>query len=89
MSRAKKEDAEATLARLRAAQLARLRKSRARAAAVISGLTLDAEHVHALRIVQRATRERTRAAAIRAAIRMAAASIERGKHEQTTINRQR
>ncbi len=73
MSRAKKpEDAAAVLARLRAAHLERVRASRARAAVVISGLTLDADHVHALTQVQRALRLRTRAGAIRAAIKVAA-----------------
>ncbi len=72
MSRRATEDAAAVLARLRAAHLERVRKSRARAAAVISGLTLDAEHVRALAQVQRALRLRTRAAAIRAAIMLAA-----------------
>ena len=73
MSRqAKTEDAAAVLARLRAAHLERVRRSRAKAAVVISGLTLDAAHVHALKIVQRALHAPTRAAAIRAAILLAA-----------------
>ena len=73
MSRAKKpEDAAAVLARLRAAHLERVRASRARAAVVVSGLTLDADHLHALTQVQKALRLRTRAAAIRAAIKVAA-----------------
>ncbi len=80
MSRAKTEDAAGVLARLRAAHLERVRASRARAAVVVSGLTLDAEHVRALTQVQRALRLRTRAAAIRAAILLAAEVAERSKH---------
>ena len=80
MSRAKTEDAAEVLARLRAAHLERVRASRARAAVVVSGLTLDADHVRALAQVQRALRLRTRAAAIRAAIMLAAEAIERSKH---------
>ena len=73
MSRQKKpEDPAAILARLRAAHLERVRASRARAAVVVSGLTLDADHLHALTQVQKALRLRTRAAAIRAAIKVAA-----------------
>ncbi len=72
MSRQKPEDAAAILARLRAAHLERVRASRARAAVVISGLTLDAEHLHALTQVQRALRLRTRASAVRAAIKFTA-----------------
>ena len=76
MSRAKKpEDAAAVLARLRAAHLERVRASRARAAVVISGLTLDADHVHALTQVQKSLRLRTRASAIRAAIKVAAEAV--------------
>ena len=70
--RQQSEDPAAVLARLRAAHLERVRASRARAAVVISGLTLDADHVRALSQVQRALRLRTRAAAIRAAIMLAA-----------------
>ena len=72
MSRAKLEDAAAVLARMRAAHLESVRRGRARAAVVIGGLTLDAEHVRALKIVQRALHAPTRAAAIRAAIMLAA-----------------
>lgn len=68
----KAEDAAAVLARLRAAHLERVRASRARAAVVISGLTLDADHVRALKAVQKALHAPTRAAAIRAAIMLAA-----------------
>ena len=76
MSRAKKpEDAAAVLARLRAAHLERVRASRARAAVVVSGLTLDADHVHALTQVQKSLRLRTRAGAIRAAIKVAAEAV--------------
>ncbi|MDA8384200.1 MAG: hypothetical protein M0037_14315 [Betaproteobacteria bacterium] len=76
MSRAKKpEDAAAVLARLRAAHLERVRASRARAAVVVSGLTLDADHVHALTQVQKSLRLRTRASAIRAAIKVAAEAV--------------
>jgi len=76
MSRAKKpEDAAAVLARLRAEHLERVRASRARAAVVVSGLTLDADHLHALTQVQRALRLRTRAGAIRAAIKVAAEAV--------------
>ena len=73
MSRqAKTEDAAAVLARLRAAHLERVRRSRAKAAVVISGLTLDEDHLRALKIVQRALHAPTRAAAIRAASMLAA-----------------
>ncbi len=73
MSRQKKpEDPAAILARLRAAHLERVRASRARAAVVVSGLTLDADHLHALTQVQKALRLRTRAAAIRAIFKVAA-----------------
>ena len=76
MTRPKKpEDAVAVLARLRAAHLERVRASRARAAAVIGGLTLDADHLHALKFVQRVTRSKTRAAAIRAAIKFTAEAM--------------
>ena len=83
MSRqAKTEDAAAVLARLRAAHLERVRASRARAAVVISGLTLDADHVRALKAVQKALHAPTRAAAIRAAILLAAEVAERSKHHE-------
>ena len=71
MSRAT-EDAAAVLARMRAAHLESVRRGRERAALVIGGLTLDAEHVSALKVVQRALKAPTRAAAIRAAIMLAA-----------------
>ena len=64
--------ATATLARMRAKQVARARRSRERAALVIGGLTLDSEHVRALKLVQRALHAPTRAAAIRQAILIAA-----------------
>ena len=76
MSRAKTEDAAAVLARMRAAHLESVRRGRARAAVVIGGLTLDAEHVSALKTVQRALKAPTRAAAIRAAIMLAAGAAE-------------
>ena len=72
MSRAKLEDAAAVLARMRAAHLESVRRGRERAALVIGGLTLDAEHVHALKVVQKALRVPSRAAAIRQAILIAA-----------------
>ena len=72
MSRAKQENAVEVLARMRAAHLESVRRGRARAAVVIGGLTLDAEHVSALKIVQRALKAPTRAAAIRQAILIAA-----------------
>lgn len=76
MSRPKKpEDPAAVLARLRAKHLERVRASRQRAAVVVSGLTLDADHLHALTQVQRAMRLRTRAAAIRAAIKFTAEAV--------------
>ena len=78
----KAEDAAAVLARLRAAHLERVRASRARAAVVVSGLTLDADHLRALTQVQRALRLRTRAAAIRAAILLAAEVVERSKRHE-------
>ena len=67
-----RDDAAATLARMRAKQVARARRSRERAAMVIGGLTLDSEHVRALKLVQRALHAPTRAAAIRQAILIAA-----------------
>ena len=72
MSRAKQENAAEVLARMRAAHLESVRRGRERAALVIGGLTLDAEHVSALKTVQRALKAPTRAAAIRAAIMVAA-----------------
>ena len=73
MSRqAKTEDAAAVLARMRAAHLESVRRGREKAALVIGGLTLDAQHVNALKVVQKALRVPTRAAAIRAAIMLAA-----------------
>ena len=80
MSRqAKTEDAAAVLARMRAAHLASVRRGRARAAVVIGGLTLDSEHVSALKVVQRALKAPTRAAAIRAAIMVAAEAAAKNK----------
>ena len=76
MSRAKPEDAAAVLARMRAAHLESVRRGRARAAVVIGGLTLDEAHVRALKIVQRALKAPSRAAAIRAAIALAAEVVE-------------
>ena len=76
MSRAKTENAAEVLARMRAAHLESVRRGREKAALVIGGLTLDAEHVHALKIVQRALKAPTRAAAIRAAIALAAEVVE-------------
>ena len=67
-----RQDDAATLARMRAKQVARAKRSRERAALVIGGLTLDSEHVRALKLVQRALHAPTRAAAIRAAILIAA-----------------
>ncbi|WP_297920242.1 hypothetical protein [Metallibacterium sp.] len=72
MSRAKTENAVEVLARMRAAHLESVRRGRARAAVVIGGLTLDEAHVRALKVVQKALRVPTRAAAIRAAIMLAA-----------------
>ncbi len=76
MSRRATENAAEVLARMRAAHLASVRRGREKAALVIGGLTLDAEHVHALKIVQRALKAPTRAAAIRAAIMVAAEAAE-------------
>ena len=81
MSRRATEDAAEVLARMRAAHLESVSRGRARAAVVIGGLTLDAEHVHALKIVQRALKAPTRAAAIRAAI-MVAANVVEAKQKQ-------
>ena len=72
MSRAKTENAAEVLARMRAAHLESVRRGRARAAVVIGGLTLDEAHVRALKVVQRALKAPTRAAAIRQAILIAA-----------------
>ena len=72
MSRAKVESAEATLARLRDAHLQSVRRVRAKAALVIGGLTLDADHVRALKAVQKALHAPSQAAAVRAAIRFTA-----------------
>ena len=69
------EDAAATLARMREAHLASVRRQRERAALVIGGLTLDEEHVQALTVLQRVLRTPSRAAAIRAAIMLASAAI--------------
>ena len=72
MSRRATENAAEVLARMRAAHLASVRRGREKAALVIGGLTLDAEHVHALKVVQKALRVPSRAAAIRQAILIAA-----------------
>ena len=66
------DTAEKTLERWRATRAERKQRERAKAALVIGGLTLDAQHVHALKLVQKALRVPTRAAAIRAAIMLAA-----------------
>ena len=79
MSRAKLEDAAAVLARMRAAHLESVRRGRERAALVIGGLTLDAEHVHALKVVQKALHAPSRAAAIRQAILIAAEVAAKNK----------
>ena len=76
MSRRATEDAAAVLARMRAAHLESVRRGREKAALVIGGLTLDAQHVHALKLVQKALRVPTRAAAIRMAIMLAAEVVE-------------
>ena len=76
MSTHKKEDAAAVLARMRAAHLESVRRGREKAALVIGGLTLDAQHVHALKLVQKALHVPTRAAAIRMAIMLAAEVVE-------------
>ena len=73
MSRqAKTEDAAAVLARMRAAHLESVRRGREKAALVIGGLTLDEDHLRALKVVQRALHAPSRAAAIRQAILLAA-----------------
>ena len=71
-----RDDAASTLARMRAKQVARARRSRERAALVIGGLTLDADHLRALKLVQKALHAPSRAAAIRAAIMLAAEAVE-------------
>ena len=76
MSRAKTENAVEVLARMRAAHLESVRRGRERAALVIGGLTLDEAHVRALKVVQKALRVPTRAAAIRQAILIAAEVVE-------------
>ena len=76
MSRRATEDAAEVLARMRAAHLESVRRGRERAALVIGGLTLDAEHVHALKVVQKVLHVPTRAAAIRASIALAAEVVE-------------
>ncbi len=75
-------DPAKTLERWRATRAERKQRERAKAALVIGGLTLDAEHVRALKLIQRALRAPSRAAAIRAAILLAAEVAERSKHEQ-------
>ena len=80
MSRA--DDAKKTLERWRATRAERKQRERAKAALVIGGLTLDAEHVRALKLIQRALRAPSRAAAIRAAILLAAEVAERSKHHE-------
>ena len=70
------ENAAEVLARMRAAHLESVRRGRARAAVVIGGLTLDAGHGHALKVVQKVLHVPTRAAAIRAAIMLAAKVVE-------------
>ncbi len=71
-----KENAAEVLARMRAAHLESVRRGREKAAVVIGGLTLDAQHVHALKVVQRVLHAPSRAAAIRAAIMLAAGAAE-------------
>ena len=73
------EDAAAVLARMRAAHLESVRRGRERAALVIGGLTLDADHVRALRVVQKALHAPSRAAAIRQAILIAAEVAAKNK----------
>ena len=75
-----RDDAKATLAQWRATRADRKRRERDRAALVIGGLTLDSDHVRALKLIQRALRAPSRAAAIRAAILLAAEVVERSKH---------
>ena len=80
MSRA--DDAKKTLEKWRATRADRKRRERDRAALVIGGLTLDSDHVRALKLIQRALRAPSRAAAIRAAILLAAEVAERSKHHE-------
>ena len=80
MSRA--DDAKKTLEKWRATRAERKQRERQRAALVVGGLTLDAEHVHALKVIQRALRAPSRAAAIRAAILLAAEVAERSKRHE-------
>lgn len=70
------------LAGLREKQRARGLRWRKRAALVVGGLTLDTEHVHALKTVQKTLHAPSRAAAIRAAIMLAAEVAERSKHHE-------
>ncbi len=78
----RRDEAAATLAQMRATQLARWHRWRDRAAVVVGGLALDADHVRALKLIQRATKAPTRAAAIRAAIVLAAESIDRSRRHE-------
>ena len=80
MSRA--DDAKKTLEKWRATRAERKQRERQRAALVIGGLTLDAEHVRALKTIQKVLRAPSRAAAIRAAILLAAEVAERSKHHE-------
>jgi mannitol/fructose-specific phosphotransferase system IIA component len=76
------DNAAATLARLHAQQLARARRWRAKAALIIGSVALDAEHVRALKTIQKALRTPSRVAAIRAAIMRTAEAIDRSKHHE-------
>ena len=76
------DTAEKTLERWRATRAERKQRERAKAALVIGGLTLDADHVRALKVIQKALRAPSRAAAIRAAILLAAEAIARSKHHE-------
>ena len=76
------DDAKKTLERWRATRAERKQRERARAALVIGGLTLDSDHVRALKVIQRALRAPSRAAAIRAAILLAAEAVERSKRHE-------
>ena len=80
MSRA--VDAAKTLERWRATRAERKQRERARAALVIGGLTLDADHLRALKLVQKALHAPSRAAAIRAAIMLAAEAIDRSRRHE-------
>ena len=80
MSRA--DDAKKTLERWRATRAERKQRERARAALVIGGLTLDSEHVRALKTIQKALHAPSRAAAIRAAILLAAEAIDRSRRHE-------